>query len=96
MKLMVALVAVLLLTLAGCSFDASSRPIQPTPPKTVVTNASQAWCCESCDVGDEQAVCTSCQRSNAESCSGNSQRLLCVTNRVEVPESQATFRVTCY
>ncbi len=95
MKLVVALVAVLLLMLAGCSFDASSRPIQPTPA-TVITKASQAWCCESCDVGDEQAVCTSCQRSTADSCSGNSQRLLCVTNRVEVPESQATFRVTCY
>ena len=92
MKPVSALFAVVLLMLAGCSFDASSRPIQPTPA-TVVTKASQAYCC---DVGDEQAVCTSCQRSNTDSCSGNSQLLLCVANRVEVPESQTTFRVTCY
>lgn len=95
MKLVFPLVACILLLLAGCSFDASSRPTQPTPA-TVITNASQAYCCASCDVEDEQAVCTRCERSSADSCTGNSQRLLCVTNRVEEPESQTTFRVTCY
>lgn len=95
MKLVAPLVAVVLLLLAGCSFDASSRPIPPAPA-TVITNESQAYCCGSCAIEDEQAVCTGCQRTGADSCSGNSQRLLCVTNRVEEPESQTAFRVTCF
>jgi hypothetical protein len=94
MKSLVSLVAILLL-MSGCSFDASSRPIQPTPAP-VIANAPQAYCCGGCDVGDEQAVCTNCRRTSASNCADSSQRLLCVTNRVEVPESQTTFRVTCY
>ncbi len=95
MKIALSLVATAALALTGCSFDASSRPIQPTPTP-VVTHAAAAYCCAGCDVEDEQATCTGCRRTSAESCSGNSQRLLCVTNRVEEPESQTTFRVTCY
>ena len=90
-----ALFAIVLMMLTGCSFDASSRPIQPTPA-TVVPDVSQAYCCASCDIDDEQAICTACERTSATSCAGNSQRLLCVTNRIEDPDSQATFRVTCF
>ena len=95
MKTVFALVAAATLILTGCSFDASSRPIQPTPAP-VMSDASQAYCCGGCDVAGEQAVCSSCRKTSAENCADNSERLFCVTNRVEVPESQTTFRVTCY
>ena len=95
MKTVLMLVAAALLTLTGCSFDASSRPIQPTPAP-VMTDSAQAYCCGGCDVGDGQATCSTCRKTSAVNCADNSERLLCVTNRVEVPESQSTFRVTCY
>ena len=88
------IIALLALLLAGCSFDASSRPIPA--PATVITQDSQAYCCDSCAVDDEQAVCESCQQTSADSCSGDAQRLLCVGNRVEEPQTASTFRVTCY
>ena len=95
MKTVALLVVATMLTLTGCSFDASSRPLPPAQA-AVIPDSSQAYCCAGCDVGDEQAVCTSCRRTSAASCADNSERLLCVTNRVEVPESQSTLRVTCY
>lgn len=95
MKLFILVLTLSTACLAGCSFDASSRPIQPAPTP-VVTQQAASYCCASCDVEDEQAVCTGCRRTDAINCADDSQRLLCVTNRVEAPESQTTFRVTCY
>ncbi len=95
MKTVLVSLAAATLILSGCSFDASSRPIQPTPAP-VTSDSSQAYCCGGCDVGDKQATCSNCRKTSATNCADNSERLLCVTNRVEVPESPTTFRVTCY
>jgi len=95
MKFALTLFVPLAVLLAGCSFDASSRPIPPAPA-TVINQDSQAYCCDSCAVDDEQAVCESCQPTSANSCAGDAERLLCVSNRVEEPQTASTFRVTCY
>ena len=96
MKTTFSIIAILsTLLLGGCSFDASSRPLPPASP-TVITQDAQAYCCAVCEVDDEQAVCDGCRRAEADICASESQRLLCVSNRVEQPQTETTARVTCY
>ena len=93
MKIPGLLLTLTAMTGAGCSFDASRRPIQPTP---VVTHDSQSYCCASCQVDGESATCDQCVRATSGDCTANDQRLLCVSNRVEEPESTTSYRVTCF
>jgi hypothetical protein len=93
MKYSIPVLALLLATLSGCSIDTSSRPIQPTPAPV---GGAQSYCCDSCSVDDEMSICTSCRRSAATSCPVSSQRLVCVSNRVEAPESDNLFTVMCF
>lgn len=95
MKLALPIIALLTLLLTGCSFDASSRPVPPASP-TVITQDAQAYCCATCEVDDEQAVCDGCRRTNADICASDAARLLCVSNRVEQPQTETTSTVTCY
>ena len=93
MKTLGLLVSLTAITVAGCSFDASRRPIQPAP---VATHDSQSYCCASCQVDGELATCDQCVQVTSGDCGATDQRLLCVSNRIEEPESTTSYRVTCF
>lgn len=94
MKLLTLMLFLAAAVLAGCSFDASSRPIQPSPP-TAVSFPSTSYCCQSCEVTLDQTYCDRCQRTEQGSCAGDNSLLVCQSSRVEQPDSGGTFRVTC-
>lgn len=91
MKIANLFLATAILMVGACSFDASKRPIQPAP---TVTEA--AYCCASCEVGDETATCDACARTVQNSCTAPAERLVCVSNRVEETEGPGSYRVSCF
>jgi hypothetical protein len=94
MRMTSLLLTAVTLTVAGCHFDASRRPIQPVP---TAPGAMAVYCCDSCQISDEAAICDACSRSNEQaSCAAPAERLVCVSNRVEEPEGPGTYRVSCF